>query len=151
MTKSLHFIPEKCTGCHQCELACSGINEGVFTVERSRIRIYQVEVGEGTKNIPHACHQCDEAWCLYACPVEAITLLSDIGAKLVDGGLCVGCKVCTIACPYGTISYQPDTGKVAKCDMCQGEDPACVDSCPTGAIEVSERIGGEPGMIQATA
>ena len=46
---------------------------------------------------------------------------------------CVGCKVCTIACPFGTINYVADTGKVQKCDLCGG-DPACAAACPTGAI-----------------
>jgi len=38
-----------------------------------------------------------------------------------------------LACPFGTINYNPDTGKVAKCDLCSG-DPQCADACPTGAI-----------------
>ena len=42
---------------------------------------------------------------------------------------CVGCKVCTIACPFGTINYVHDTGKVQKCDLCGG-DPACAERLP---------------------
>ena len=38
-----------------------------------------------------------------------------------------------IACPFGTINYVQDTGKVQKCDLC-GDAPACVDACPTAAI-----------------
>jgi carbon-monoxide dehydrogenase iron sulfur subunit len=41
--------------------------------------------------------------------------------------------VCTIACPFGTVNYNADTGKVVKCDLCGG-DPACASACPTGAI-----------------
>jgi ferredoxin len=44
-----------------------------------------------------------------------------------------GCKVCTISCPFGTINYVQETGKVQKCDLCGG-DPACATACPTGAI-----------------
>ena len=47
--------------------------------------------------------------------------------------VCVGCKVCTIACPFGTVNYNADTGKVIKCDLCGG-DPECAKACPTGAI-----------------
>jgi Fe-S-cluster-containing hydrogenase component 2 len=45
----------------------------------------------------------------------------------------VGCKVCTIACPFGTVNYNQATGKVIKCDLCGG-NPACAQACPTGAI-----------------
>jgi Fe-S-cluster-containing hydrogenase component 2 len=55
------------------------------------------------------------------------------GAKLVADDKCVGCKVCTISCPFGTINYVQETGKVAKCDLCGG-DPECAKACPTEAI-----------------
>ena len=70
---------------------------------------------------------------MHACPVEAITINLATGAKEVDEDVCVGCKVCTIACPFGTINYNQDTGKVITCDLCGG-DPACAKACPTGAI-----------------
>lgn len=42
---------------------------------------------------------------------------------------CVGCGLCTLACPYGGIYYNPESGKPVKCDMCNGE-PKCVAACP---------------------
>ncbi len=68
-----------------------------------------------------------------ACPVDAISVDRRTGAKVVSDDLCVGCKVCTIACPFGTVNYNHDTGKVIKCDLCGGA-PACAEACPTGAI-----------------
>jgi anaerobic carbon-monoxide dehydrogenase iron sulfur subunit len=50
---------------------------------------------------------------------------------------CVGCKLCTIACPYGTIFYNPETQKAFKCNLCGGS-PACAEACPTAAIEYVE-------------
>ena len=67
------------------------------------------------------------------CPTNAISVDRDTGAKVVSDALCVGCKVCTIACPFGTINFNQSTGKVIKCDLCGG-DPECAKACPTQAI-----------------
>jgi len=131
MIKALQIEPEKCTGCVQCELACSYHHEGVFNPARSRIRVFTFH--HQGRFAPYTCTQCTEAWCLHTCPVEAIVINPSTGAKEVIGDVCVGCKVCTIACPFGTINYNVDTGKVDKCDLCGG-DPACATACPTGAI-----------------
>ena len=110
MQKVLHINPEKCNGCLQCEMACSFENYGVFAPAKSRIKVFDFH--ETGKKVPYTCTQCDEAWCLHACPVEAITLDNLTGAKVVNDSTCVGCKVCTIACPFGTVNYVQDTGKV---------------------------------------
>jgi Fe-S-cluster-containing dehydrogenase component len=60
-----------------------------------------------------------------------------VGAKAVLDDQCVGCKLCAIACPYGTMFYNPDTGKAFKCHLCGG-DPACATACPTQAILYEE-------------
>lgn len=131
MLKSLHLDPQKCTGCLQCEMACSYEKTGVVNPAKSRIKIFNFEA-EGRK-VPYTCTQCAEAWCMAACPVEAIKLDKSTGAKVVLEDTCVGCKVYLIACPFGTVNYMADVGKVQKCDLCGG-DPACAKACPTGAI-----------------
>ena len=60
----------------------------------------------------------------------------------------MGCKVCTIACPFGTINYVQETGKVQKCDLCGG-DPACAEACPTGAITYVDANWTGLGKMQA--
>ena len=131
MQRSLHIDPQKCTGCLQCEMACSYEHEGVFNPSKSRIKVFNFH-HEG-HFVPYTCTQCAEAWCLHACPVDAIQLNKLTCAKDVLSAICVGCKVCTIACPFGTINYNQDSGKVMKCDLCGG-DPACASACPTQAI-----------------
>lgn len=135
MLRSLRIEPAKCTGCLQCELACSYEHHGVFATARSRIQVFDFH--ETGRKVPYTCTQCAEAWCLHACPVEAIAVDRATGAKVVRESVCVGCKVCTIACPFGTVNYVHDTGKVRKCDLCGG-DPACARACPTGAITYAD-------------
>jgi len=134
MEKALVLDSDKCTGCTQCEVACSTVHEGASNPAKSRIKIFNFH-DEGIF-VPYTCTQCSEAWCLQVCPVDAITV-AGTGAKVVSDTLCVGCKVCTIACPFGTVNYNTTTGKVNKCDLCDG-DPACVKACPTGAITYTD-------------
>ncbi len=135
MQKALLIDPDKCTGCLQCEMACSFEHEGRFNPSRSRIRVFTFH-HEGCF-VPYACTQCADAWCLQACPVEAIVDDRTLGVKRVVDERCVGCKVCTIACPFGTINYSQASGKVIKCDLCGG-DPACARACPTTAIRYTD-------------
>ena len=148
MQKSLLIDPAKCTSCLQCEMACSFEHEGVFNPAKSRIKVFEFE--HGLRAIPYTCTQCAEAWCMQACPVEAITKNPATGAMEVDDGTCVGCKVCTIACPFGTINYNQSTGKVAKCDLCGG-DPECAKACPTGAITYVDADWTGYGRMEAWA
>jgi len=131
MLKALQIEPVKCTGRLQCEMACSYEKEGVFNPAKSRIKVFNFH--EEGRMVPYTCTQCAEAWCLHACPVDAIRLDAETGAKIVLDILCVGCKVCTIACPFGTINYNASAGVVVKCDLCGG-DPECAKACPTDAI-----------------
>lgn len=131
MLRSLSISPDKCTGCLQCEIACSIVHDGSFNPAKSRIKVF-VFHQEG-RFVPYTCTQCAEAWCKNVCPTEAIQTNAETGAKIVNDDLCVGCKVCTIACPFGTVNYSQATGKVLKCDLCGGK-PACVLACPTQAI-----------------
>jgi Fe-S-cluster-containing hydrogenase component 2 len=138
MTKSLKIIPDKCTGCMQCELACSWVQTGQFQPSRSVIRVNIFD--EEASYAPYACLQCNEAWCMMACPVNAIAIDPTTLAKVVDDRVCVGCHLCTIACPFGTVFTLPGTDKASKCNLCGGS-PACAAACPTGAIEWAEGDG----------
>ena len=135
MPTILQITPERCTGCMQCEIACSFVQTGRFQPSRSLVRVSVFD--EEASYAPHTCVQCDEAWCMNACPVNAIGVDSTTGAKVVSDALCIGCHLCTIACPFGTVFTLPGTDKAAKCNLCAG-DPACAAACPTAAIEYVE-------------
>ena len=64
MLRSLLIDPGKCTGCRQCEMACSFEKEGAFNPSKSRIRIFDLH--EKGRFVPYTCTQCDQAWCIHA-------------------------------------------------------------------------------------
>ena len=68
-------------------------------------------------------------------------------AKVVLGELCIGCHLCTIACPFGTVFTLPQSDHAAKCNLCGGQ-PACAAACPTQAIVYGE--SGAPGQWLAS-
>ena len=107
MQKSLHINADKCTGCLQCEMACSYENYGVFNTSKSRIKVFEFHLTG--KKVPYTCTQCSEAWCLQACPVDAI-----VGASkqmhVVLTEWCTGCDLCIPPCPVDCISMINVTG-----------------------------------------
>jgi anaerobic carbon-monoxide dehydrogenase iron sulfur subunit len=136
MQKLIRIEPTKCVGCKSCELACSFKHTGEFAPSRSRI--FNEVFSEEAKFITVTCMQCDDPWCMKACPKGAIAKDSTSGAVSVDNLKCVGCRTCVSACPFGMIKYIPETGKADKCDLCQGDSPECVTFCPTQCLKYSE-------------
>lgn len=90
-----------------------------------------------------SCKHCTDAGCLNACPVNAIIRRPDTGNVFVQQEVCIGCKYCIPACPWGVISYSEKTGTVHKCTLCDdrihnGLGTACAKACPTGSIQFGE-------------
>ena len=81
------------------------------------------------------CNMCDAPPCVYCCPTGA-SHVSDFGQLVqIDPDVCIGCKACLAACPYGA-RYTHSDGYADKCTFCEhrleeGKDPACVAVCPT--------------------
>jgi formate dehydrogenase iron-sulfur subunit len=89
-----------------------------------------------------SCKHCNEAGCLEACPVNAIER-TDMGNVIIKQHVCIGCRYCVTACPFGVISYSNITKTVHKCTLCDdrihaGLTTACSKACPTGSIEFGE-------------
>lgn len=115
----------KCTGCRVCELACSFKHESVFSPSLSSIRVVKIE--EKGVNMPISCLDCSKMLCVDACPTGANQVMK------VDEALCIGCRECVAACPFGAMDYNPIKRVAFKCDLCGG-DPECVKSCIPGAL-----------------
>jgi Fe-S-cluster-containing hydrogenase component 2 len=50
-----------------------------------------------------------------------------------DEAKCIGCRMCTLACPFGAVVYETAKRRIVKCDLCGG-NPECVAFCPTQAL-----------------
>ena len=103
MAKVLMINYEKCTGCRLCELVCSVVHEGVSNPFRSRIKVMKWE-HEGLY-VPMSCQQCEDAPCMNVCPVKAISRDERLNRVMVDYNVCIGCRMCVTACPFGAMSF----------------------------------------------
>lgn len=129
----------RCVGCNACVLACKAENR----VPPGGFRNWIVTETRGT--FPHLsqqirserCNHCTDAPCVSNCPTGASHTRKG-GLVAVDPAKCTGCKACIAACPYGARYVHPE-GHVDKCTFChhrleRGQEPACGEVCPTGAI-----------------
>lgn len=133
---------DACSGCKACVVACHTLNG--LEEEESWRNVGTITLGSELPQVKHvtaACHHCVDPGCLNGCPVKAYEKdpISGIVKHLDDQ--CIGCKYCTMMCPYEVPVFSERLGIVRKCDMCQqrlsaGEAPACVQSCPNEAIAI---------------
>jgi len=156
---------DTCVGCHACAVNCKEWNTGGYHapltdqnpygadpdgVWFNRIHAYEVadnNVGGGAGRavyFPKSCLHCDNAPCVTVCPTGASYKRTEDGIVLVDESMCIGCKLCSWACPYGAREYDVDAGVMKKCTLCidriynenlpeEDRVPACVATCPVKA------------------
>jgi anaerobic dimethyl sulfoxide reductase subunit B (iron-sulfur subunit) len=129
---TLMVLRKDCMGCHACEVACKqehGLDAGprfIKVIERT------------PSYIPIYCHHCARPPCKDACPEQAIWR-NEWGIVQVDGELCIGCKACIEACPFGAMQYDEEREGALMCNLCferlkNDEEPACSMACPTRCI-----------------
>jgi len=146
------FDSSACSGCKTCQMACKDKND--LAVGQAWRRVYEVTGGGWTKqgntwrqdifayNLSMSCNHCEDPICVKSCPTGALYKRKD-GIVLINENDCMGCRYCAWACPYGAPQYNPDTGKMGKCDLCvdyleAGKRPSCVDACPMRALDFGE-------------
>lgn len=132
-----------CIGCQSCEVHCKTYNDVPLGP-----RLGQV-IGVGPQMVGGAprmafvfmpCFHCEDPWCVSVCPTGAMRKRPSDGIVYVEASLCVGCKSCITACPWGAPQWDARTGKALKCNYCmdridQGLKPACVTKCVTHCLQ----------------
>ena len=133
---------KNCYGCKTCSIACKSekqLDKGVLLRHVTAIR---QDDPRAFAYLSMACNHCEEPACMANCPVGAYSKLED-GTVIQDHSVCIGCKTCISACPYGAPSYDEATSTTFKCDGCydrrqRGELPACVVACPGANLALDD-------------
>ena len=147
----------KCIGCKACQVACMewndtrdaiGTNHGVLDnpmdlTENSWtvMRYSEVNTDRGLEWLirKDGCMHCTQPGCLKACPAPGAIVQYSNGIVDFHEENCIGCGYCITGCPFNIPRLSKKDNKVYKCTLCSdrvavGLEPACVKTCPTGAI-----------------
>ena len=137
-----YFDQKSCIGCRTCQAACKDKNDLPLGILFRSVRDF--EVGNfpnvGTYHYAGTCNHCMNPACVAGCPSGAMYVDEADGTVQHDYSKCIDCQYCVENCPYGVPQFIEDLGVVHKCDACKtlranGEQPACVASCPMRALE----------------
>ena len=113
MRSKLAVVPEKCSGCRVCEIACAVHREKTNNPKKARVRVMTI-YPHPVVRMPVVCSQCKDAKCMSACPTDAIyrkngvvlinvyTYTIDVGllAIVANSGNAVVSPLCHLECPF---------------------------------------------------
>ncbi|MEE9496843.1 MAG: 4Fe-4S dicluster domain-containing protein [Desulfobacterales bacterium] len=153
---------ELCVGCRNCEEACNKVNnlpppdrpfndlavldEKRRTTPKAFTVVNRYDTSKDIKYRKMQCNHCLEPACASACFVKAYTKTKE-GAVIYDESVCVGCRLCMIACPFDIPTYEYDRAlgpRIRKSTLChpriiKGLLPGCVEVCPMEALSFGKR------------
>ena len=130
-----------CLGCRACQTACKDKNNLPEGVLFRKVRTCETGTfpEPGTYHYSSACNHCETPMCTRACPTGAMHIAKDLTVQH-DAEMCIKCRYCVNACPYGVPQYVEAFKRIAQCDACidlreSGQNPVCVDACVMNLIE----------------
>ena len=166
----IYVDTHRCVGCHSCEIACalahSEARDIFDALERNDLVARTHVVAVGAQAVPMQCRQCEDAPCTKVCPTGAARQAEDQGTVTIDPQTCIGCKMCSMVCPFGVITVANSTdpnphtngGVATKCDLCiewragrDSEQTACEEACPTQAIRLVDLHAYREALVKARA
>lgn len=164
-----------CIGCKACQVACMEWNDlrdvvgdtnGTYDNPRDltpqswtvmRYSEVEVPVKDEGKRLEwlirkDGCMHCEDPGCLKACPAPGAIVKYENGIVDFIDENCIGCGNCVMGCPFNIPRISKQDNKAYKCSLCSdrvavGLEPACVKTCPTGAI----RFGTKENMHEFAA
>jgi len=126
----------KCVGCGGCDLACKTENNTPDGINWASHQIETHGKFPNTKYMhrPTLCNHCEDAPCVDACPTQAMHK-DENGLTVHDPSICIGCKSCMLADPYGVISFNDTMGFIEWAT----DDSTLVKGCTTSKKELAEK------------
>ncbi|WP_247728391.1 4Fe-4S ferredoxin N-terminal domain-containing protein [Halovivax limisalsi] len=141
---------EVCDGCLSCVQACSqenNLDQGVnwmyvLAYEDENVSVPEDAQGTDYPMLVRPCQHCSDAPCEKVCPTTARHTRNKDGIVLTDYDVCIGCRYCQVACPYGVNYFQWDEPDVSQDQIVSraNENEAMKESIGNEEIEF-----GEPG------
>jgi hydrogenase-4 component A len=105
--------PKRCIACYACVAGC--VENHRKAGLQAFPRLFITHAPSGT--MPMQCRHCEAPNCAAVCPVHAISY-ADRSIR-INESLCIGCKMCALACPFGAIV--PGGTPVPKLDFNVGQ------------------------------
>ncbi|QSW99433.1 4Fe-4S ferredoxin N-terminal domain-containing protein [Haloterrigena alkaliphila] len=100
---------EHCDGCLSCVVACNEEHNWNQGANWMYILDYEDETSEADDSpnrLIRPCQHCTDAPCEKVCPTTARHTRDSDGLVLTDYNVCIGCRYCQVACPYGVNYFQ---------------------------------------------
>jgi formate dehydrogenase iron-sulfur subunit len=148
----------KCIGCKACQTACmewndlrdevgetTGVYDNPLDLTPQSWTVMRFSEYENTKGDlewlirKDGCMHCEDPGCLKACPSPGAIVQYTNGIVDFHQENCIGCGYCVAGCPFDVPRISKQDNRAYKCTLCSdrvavGQEPACVKTCPTGAI-----------------